>query len=174
MMDRPRATLDSLWSDDPEQSERAYCITSFSVGVYHVSRVQPVQEDTVFRVFAITEANASDATPNSIDFECPPGVPEAHTHTPSTCSGDDVRTCVAGGLNAYSCQPSRRDLEKLARRGDPFAVIQCDRRAFRFYYPSEYLPGTSATLASGGGSSKPDAKDVPPVLRGESERKDKP
>jgi hypothetical protein len=167
VMDLPRAALDSLWSDDPEQTERAFCVTSFSVGVYHVSRGQPVQDDTVFRVFAITDAETHDATPNSVDFECPHGMPEAHTHTPSTCSTDDLHTCVAGGLNAYSCQPSRRDLEKLTTRGDPFAVIQCDRRAFRFYYPSEYVPGTSATLAAGASSNKPDANAIPLVLRGE-------
>ncbi|HEU4641207.1 MAG TPA: hypothetical protein VFS44_02045 [Gemmatimonadaceae bacterium] len=163
VMDLPRASLDSVWSDDPHQVERAYCITNYSTGVYHVSRTPPVQDDTIFRVFSLKAADVNGAGPNSVDFECPSGVPELHTHTPSTCAGDDVKTCVAGGLNAWSCQPSRKDLEKLARRGDPFAVVQCDRRAFRFYYPSEYVPASAATLAARS-SSKPNAV-VPPILR---------
>ncbi|HEX6536348.1 MAG TPA: hypothetical protein VF041_17285 [Gemmatimonadaceae bacterium] len=165
VMDRPRVTLDSLWSDDPRQVERAYCVTNYSTGAYHVSREQPVQDDTIFRVFAVKPANVNGAGPNTVDFECPDGVPELHTHTPSTCAGDDVKTCVAGGLNAWSCQPSRKDLEKLARRGDPFAVVQCDRRAFRFYYPSEYVPAGAATLATRSSSKPNPAGAVPPILR---------
>lgn len=163
VMDLPRGSLDSLWSDDPHQVERAFCVTNYSTGVYHVSRTPPVQDDTIYRVFSVKPADVNGAGPNSVDFECASGTPELHTHTPSTCAGDDVKTCVAGGLNAWSCQPSRKDLEKLARRGDPFAVVQCDRRAFRFYYPSEYVPASAATLAARS-SSKPNAV-VPPILR---------
>jgi hypothetical protein len=145
VMDVPRVTLDSAWREDAQQVERAYCVVGWSYGVYHVAR-EPVQDDTVYRVFNVKTAAVRGAGPSSVDFECPQGVPELHVHTPTTCTQDDVRTCVVGGLNAYSCQPSRQDLEKLARRGDPFAVIQCDRRAFRFYYPSEY--GAAATLVA--------------------------
>lgn len=140
--------LEKLWTDDARQLERAYCITDWSFGVYHISRTPPVQDDTVFRVFAVQEAPTTNATPNSASFECPDGVPELHIHTPSTCMGDDVASCVAGGLNAFSCQPSRGDLEKLIARHDAFAVIQCDRRAFRFYYPTEYGPAPPARLAT--------------------------
>jgi hypothetical protein len=148
VMDEPRAMLEKLWTDDARQLERAYCITDWSFGVYHISRTPPVQDDTVFRVFAVQEAPTTNATPNSASFECPDGVPELHIHTPSTCMGDDVASCVAGGLNAFSCQPSRGDLEKLIARHDAFAVIQCDRRAFRFYYPTEYGPAPPARLAT--------------------------
>ena len=159
VMDIPRARLDSVWSDDPHQVERAYCVTDYSVGVSHVSH-DPATDDTIFRVFRMQPANVRSATPNTVDFECPPGVPEMHVHTPSTCIGDDIKTCVAGGLNAFSCQPSRQDLEKLVRRGDPFAVIQCDRRDFRFYYPSEYVPPPAQTLAANAASNKPDPNRV--------------
>jgi hypothetical protein len=141
VMDTPRQTLEKAWTNAPQQAERAYCVTDWSYGVYHVSRVAPIQDDTVFRVFAIQGANASNAGPSAVDFECPHGVPELHVHTPTTCMGDDVTTCVSGGLNAYSCQPSRGDLEKLVRRRDAFAVLQCDLHAFRFYYPSDYVAG---------------------------------
>jgi hypothetical protein len=139
VMDGPRKALADAWSDAPKQVERAYCIKDWSYAVYHVSRTPPLQDDTIFRVFAIETADASNAGPMSIDFNCPPGMPELHVHTPTTCTGDNLSTCVTGGLNAYSCQPSRGDLEKLVHRGDEFAVVQCDKRAFRFYYPAEYV-----------------------------------
>ena len=83
----------------PRQVERAYCVTDWSYGVYHVSRVAPIQDDSVFRVFAIRDADATNAGPSAVDFECPSGMPELHIHTPTTCMGDDMTTCVAGGLN---------------------------------------------------------------------------
>ena len=145
VMDLPRVSLDSAWREDAQQVERAYCVVGWSYGVYHVAR-EPVQDDTVYRVFNVKPAIVRGAGPSSVDFECPQGTPELHVHTPTTCTQDDVRSCVVGGLNAYSCQPSRQDLEKLVKRGDPFAVIQCDRRAFRFYYPNEY--GATVDLAA--------------------------
>jgi hypothetical protein len=146
VMDGPRKTLADAWTEAPKQIERAYCIKDWSYGVYHVARTPPIQDDTIFRVFAIESAEASNAGPMSIDFNCPAGMPELHVHTPTTCTSDNLATCVTGGINAYSCQPSRGDLEKLIRRGDAFAVVQCDKHAFRFYYPSEYLvpPGLAS------------------------------
>jgi hypothetical protein len=149
LMDLPRQLLETAWTDEARQVERAYCVTDWSYGVYHVSRAAPIQDDTVFRVFEIRDADATNAGPSAVDFECPDGMPELHIHTPTTCMGDDVTTCVSGGLNAYSCQPSRGDLEKLVRRRDPFGVLQCDLHAFRFYYASEYGPPN--VVASGPG-----------------------
>jgi hypothetical protein len=153
VMDGPRQALEKAWTMTPRQVERAYCVTDWSYGVNHVSRVAPIQDDSVFRVFAIRDADATNAGPSAVDFECPSGMPELHIHTPTTCMGDDMTTCVAGGLNAYSCQPSRGDLEKLVRRRDPFAVLQCDLHAFRFYYPSDY--GLPPGVASGPGLVPP-------------------
>ena len=157
MMDGARGTLEQLWSEDPQQLERAYCITNWHAGVHFVSRLPTIKTDTIFRVFGVQEAAFIDADPNSVDFECPPGVPELHTHTPATCTGDDVKTCTAGGANAYSCQPSRQDLEKLVRRGDRFGIVQCDRHSFRFYYPYEYIPAAAEQTLSIS-SSKPDSR----------------
>ena len=157
MMDGARGVLEESWSDDPQQVERAYCITNWYAGVHFVSRLPTIKTDTIFRVFSVQEAAFAEADPNSIDFECPPGVPELHTHTPATCTGDDVKTCTLGGLNAYSCQPSRQDLEKLARRRDPFGVIQCDRHSFRFYYAFEFGPPIEGAALSVY-SSKPDSR----------------
>jgi hypothetical protein len=149
VMDGPRKELVAAWDDmNPKQVERAYCVVDWSYGVYHVSKTPPIQDDTVFRVFAIKNVDVTNATPISADFECPSGSPELHIHTPTTCMGDDKETCKLGGLNAYSCQPSRDDYEKLARRRDAFGVIQCDKRSFRFYYPAEYvMPDAIASTA---------------------------
>ena len=122
----------------------------------------------MFRVFGIEPADASNAGPMSIDFNCPAGMPELHVHTPTTCMGDDLSTCMAGGLNAYSCQPSRGDLEKLIRRGDQFAVLQCDQRAFRFYYPSEYVtpPALATQLEQGQRAGTLEPRDEAQELNG--------
>lgn len=168
VMDVPRQVLEKLWTDDAHQVERAYCVTDWSYGVYHVSRTSPVQDDTVFRVFAIREAETGEATPISADFECPDGMPELHVHTPTTCMGEDVNTCVAGGLNAFSCQPSRGDLEKLVRRRDEFGVIQCDGRAFRFYYPSDYGPAPP-NLASTKSDGKRSPGNLTPAMKSEDQ-----
>jgi len=162
VMDGPRHLLEAAWTEAPRQVERAYCVKNWSYGVYHISKTPPIQDDTVFRVFGIEPADASNAGPMSVDFSCPVGMPELHVHTPTTCMNDDLSTCMAGGLNAYSCQPSRGDLEKLIHRGDQFAVLQCDQRAFRFYYPSEYpAPPALETQFQLG----PRAETVNPVMK---------
>jgi len=161
LMDLPRQMLEALWTDEPQQVERAYCVTDWSYGVYHVQRVAPIQDDTVFRVFGIRDADVANAGPSAVDFECPDGMPELHIHTPTTCVGDDVTTCVSGGLNAFSCQPSRGDLEKLVRRRDSFAVLQCDRHAFRFYYASEYGP---PNVVATGPTAQPRVGNLTPAM----------
>ncbi|GAC1517328.1 MAG: hypothetical protein NVS1B4_17130 [Gemmatimonadaceae bacterium] len=148
LLDGARKALEVSWSEDARQSERAYCVTGWSYAVSHVSREAPAKDDTVFRVLAVGDAPVRNAGPSSVEFECPTGSPELHTHTPTTCATDDPSSCMVGGLNAYSCQPSRQDFEKLLQRGDRFAIVQCDRRTFRFYYASEYLPPGSAIAAA--------------------------
>jgi hypothetical protein len=166
VMDVPRTTLEAAWTDDPQQVERAYCVTDWSYGVRHLSHSDARQDDTVFRVMGIQSASVTRADPVSVDFDCPSGMPELHVHTPTTCMGTDAASCVAGGLNAYSCQPSRGDLEKLVRRKDSFAVLQCDRHAFRFYYPAEYAaPGATTAavgLALACGRSRPEGTTTHP------------
>lgn len=136
----PREQLEREWTNDTRQLERAYCVTAWWAAARHVARTPFAQDDSVFRIMSIEPADVATATPVSAEFECAVGIPELHVHPPTTCASDDPASCISGGLNAFSCQPSREDLVKLARRGDPFAVVQCDRRTFRFYYPSEYGP----------------------------------
>lgn len=136
MDDSARTMLAAAWSDDSAQSERAYCVRRARI-VMH--RVSDTAVDSIFRVLEVRPAHVVHASPNHVEFECKPGTPELHTHTPATCVGDAPEWCEHGGPDAYSCQPSRDDYVELIRRGDPFGIVQCDRRAFRFYYPSDYV-----------------------------------
>jgi hypothetical protein len=171
VMDGPRQQLIEAWNDmNPRQVERAYCVVDWSYGVYHVSRTPPIQDDTVFRVFAIKPVEVQNATPISADFECPDRSPELHIHTPTTCMGDDAATCKLGGLNAYSCQPSRDDYEKLVRRRDVFGVIQCDRRSFRFYYPAEYARSDAAVATAPSNSTPQRPGNLTPAMKPGYER----
>ena len=145
MGDSVTAQLRAAWSDDSTQNERAYCVQRARVS----SRPSlGGGVDSIFRVLAVKPAAATAQDPNHVQFECAPHTPELHTHTPATCLTDDVGSCRADGPLAFSCQPSRSDYEELLTRGDEYAIIQCDRRAFRFYYPSEYA-GMSARASAG-------------------------
>lgn len=135
MEDSARAMLRAAWRSDSAQPERAYCVRRARIVARAVS---PTKIDSIFHVLEVRPAHVDAASPNHVSFACHAGTPELHTHTPATCLTDDPQYCTAGGPEAYSCQPSRADYEKLIQRGDQFAIIQCDRVAFRFYYPSEY------------------------------------
>jgi len=153
VMDSLRDALAHSWTTDSTQVERAYCVRAVRISVRHVS---PTGVDSIFRVLRAEPAHVRRADPNHVDFECNPGTPELHTHTPSTCLNDDPRFCMAEGPLAYSCQPSREDFEKLIRRGDSFAIVQCDRKAFRFYYPSEFIDSRRGDVT---GAAKPPSSD---------------
>ena len=134
--DSVRAELERAWTEEPRQVERAYCVRRARISARPVG---PGSIDTIIRVLAIRPAPVRAAGPNHADFECPPGTPSLHSHPPATCPGGDPRFCEAGGPAAFSCQPSREDYATLVRLGDPYGIIQCDRRSFRFYYPSEFV-----------------------------------
>jgi len=136
MGDSVTAQLRTAWTDDSTQSERAYCVQRARI----TSRpALGGGTDSIFRVLAVKPAVTTGQDPNHVQFECARDTPELHTHTPATCLTDDAGSCRADGPLAYSCQPSRSDYEELLARGDQYAIIQCDRRAFRFYYPSEFV-----------------------------------
>lgn len=137
VIDEPvRATLEAAWSEDPRQVERAYCVRRARVSARPAG---PGAVDTIIKVLAVRPAPVRAAGPNHADFECPRGTPSLHVHPPATCVGDDAQFCEPGGSGAFSCQPSRADYTTLVRLGLPYAIIQCDRRSFRFYYPSEFV-----------------------------------
>lgn len=144
--DSVTAQLRAAWSDDSTQSERAYCVQRARI----TSRpTLGGGTDSIYRVLAIKPAVTTGQDPNHVQFECALKTPELHTHTPATCLTDDVGSCRADGPLAYSCQPSRSDYVELLTRGDQYGIIQCDRRAFRFYYPSDYAPASAKAPNSG-------------------------
>ena len=153
MGDTVTAQLRAAWSDDSTQNERAYCVQRARI----TSRpTLGGGVDSIFRVLAVKPAVVTSQDPNHVQFECARGTPELHTHTPATCLTDDAGSCRADGPLAYSCQPSRSDFEELLARGDQYGIIQCDRRAFRFYYPSEYEPSPqNGRVSTGTGTSGP-------------------
>jgi hypothetical protein len=149
MGDSVTQQLRALWSDNPKQNERAYCVKRARISS------RPVLGggvDSIYRVLAVKPVKTTGGDPNHVQFECAPGTPELHTHTPATCDTDDASSCRFDGPLAFSCQPSREDYRELVLRGDQFAIIQCDRRAFRFYYPGEYV---EPAPKSGTGDSGP-------------------
>ena len=146
MGDSVTAQLRAAWTEDSTQSERAYCVQRARI----TSRPSlGGGSDSIFRVLAVKPAATTGQDPNHVQFECAPGTPELHTHTPATCLTDDAGSCRADGPLAYSCQPSRSDYEELLTRGDEYGIIQCDRRAFRFYYPSEYVAAPQRARTTG-------------------------
>jgi hypothetical protein len=150
LMDNARNALAAVWTEDIHQVERAYCVTHWWAAVRaprpRTDRTDSTT-DTVFRVMAVEPGEETDATPNSASFACPVGEPELHTHPPATCYADRADQCYQGGPDAYSCQPSREDVHTLLVRGDAFAIVQCDRNAFVFYYPAQYTPAPAGSSA---------------------------
>lgn len=148
MGDSVTRQLRALWTDDSTQNERAYCVQRARISS------RPVLGggvDSIYRVLSVKPVKETGQDPNHVQFECAPGTPELHTHTPATCLSDDVRSCHFDGPLAFSCQPSRADYRELLTRGDQFGIIQCDRRAFRFYYPSDYAEPVSRVRTSDSG-----------------------
>jgi len=141
LADAPRRMLDSLWSTDPNQVERGYCVgvVSYNSNWAYEDNEKLGREITA-RVWSIYPARVDDARPSSVGLlTCDEGDPQLHTHPPTTCDDDDTN-CVKGGVNAWQCQASRTDYMTLIRKRHRFAIVQCDRNAFRFYWPSEYRP----------------------------------
>lgn len=148
MGDSVTRQLRGLWTDDSTQNERAYCVQRARISS------RPVLGggvDSIYRVLAVKPVETTGRDPNHVQFECAPGTPELHTHTPATCLTDESSSCHFDGPLAFSCQPSRADYRELVTRGDQFAIIQCDRRAFRFYYPSDYGEPAARTGTRGSG-----------------------
>ena len=136
VVDSARATLERAWDEtNPMQPERGYCVTKYK-------EMQGPAEGGIpgFNVW-IEVTEVAPAPPGFSDqrhasIVCPSGQPTLHTHPPATCDLGQQH-CVIGGPGAYECAPSRQDLMTLISLGDDWGIIQCDRHAFRFFYPFE-------------------------------------
>lgn len=110
---------------DPVILERAYCL-SYRKDVW-------VVDEWVWRVTDAVPAHTFGATPSSIVYECEAGQVSAHVHPDATCVSN--AECVHGGTLAFQCFPSETDERTRAASGWPFAVIICDRNAYRAFGP---------------------------------------
>lgn len=148
-----RAVMERDWSDSVGQVERAYCVERMTIlrSIDDTSAIRNGRDTLALDsagehpylaviVEQVSRAKVAKATPTQlVDIRCSSGQPIVHTHAPHTCQPDG--TCDFGGVNAWQCFPSRVDYETLMREEMPFGVIQCDRRAFMFYW-RRYFAGT--------------------------------
>lgn len=106
------------WDASDTAHERGYCVT---VAV-RVPYPKPDIADSVYIVWGVTPALEHGSGEDWINYRCAPGQPSVHTHP------------THGGVP--NCDPSKPDRLTLRRERAPFAVVQCDRGTFRFYYPT--------------------------------------
>lgn len=131
-----RATLEKDWNDsDAYQPERGYCVTEFVQAGVPTEHGQPGYNIWIVVKKVVPASDPSNSTRRSM-VNCPPGQPTLHTHPPATCDRAGAN-CTLGGEGAYECAPSRQDLESLILLENNWGIIQCDRHAFRFFYPFE-------------------------------------
>lgn len=135
---KAREKLVKAWDErNPQQLERAYCVTHWTVAQGAVPWVKVYLVEDVAEPDTVTRAS-----PMGITFKCPTGLPNIHIHPPVTCSREeadgvvDASSCRLGGNGAYMCSASPQDLVAwlLGSVLAPFNVIQCDRNAFLFQY----------------------------------------
>lgn len=126
-----RALLEADWTETPHQFERGYCGQVH--GIFRPSEDGFVPGDmTMFIVIdSAVPAHMDSADEHHSKFECPAGWATIHTHPPSQ------------DLYGYECWPSRNDLMAIISLGNQFGIIQCDKHAFRFYFPYELRPMSS-------------------------------
>lgn len=144
-VDSVRARLAADWrDDDPEQRERAYCLTWMFTPAS--SRYQGVL------VTGIRPADEMESDPESIVYECPRGVFTAalHTHGPNTCHDTFFGlACELGGIEANLCSPSATDVWSLTKTPEAFGIIQCAREALvPFWTARAYAIADSTFRAS--------------------------
>jgi hypothetical protein len=108
--------------------ERGYCLR-FQLDFW--------ADEVAYRVTQISEPDNSDASTHDIDFTCPKKlgevIAEVHIHPAQTCASETQ--CWPGGIYGYQCLPSDADRRYLKFAGQPFGMVQCDRKAVVFYFP---------------------------------------
>ncbi|HEX5437882.1 MAG TPA: hypothetical protein VFW98_12030 [Gemmatimonadaceae bacterium] len=136
--DSVRNWFASRWDDTSRvQKESGGCLTYRR----EVTRLG----DTLYWVTSATLVTPEYDSQRGIEFTCPHHAARWHSHTPTTCRSDtwgnvNYASCVLGGVDAYSCQPSGDDRVRLRAVGAPFGLIHCDRRALVPYFPARRSP----------------------------------
>jgi hypothetical protein len=117
---------------DPYQAERAYCLR-YKLDVF--------VDEIAYRVTGITPAQTFSAGHSDITYVCAVSAHSAtlHVHTPASCDPETAK-CTLEGAYARQCFPSDIDTQALNERGEPFGLVQCDRKAAIFYWPKGITP----------------------------------
>lgn len=139
--DTARVELEQAWdTKNPRQAERGYCIEPSDVEVDTTAD----HANILWRVHHVSPPSSVVlATPYAISFRCSDdAIASIHTHTPTTCThepGDPLglhpEMCVFGGNDSALCSVDEQD--RMSAQHDAFMIVQCDRRAFIFYWPGK-------------------------------------
>jgi hypothetical protein len=124
------ALLRAEWNATyPYQTERAYCVRHHLTGV-------SADGTTTHIVTEIARARVKWATVNAVNFECPDGAPNVHTHPPADCNMAGTGCRLSSQYVDIGCPPSAQDRKQARERGLPFAVVMCGPDTFTFYAPA--------------------------------------
>jgi len=137
--DSARVQLEQAWDTrNAFQTERGFCIEPADVEV----DTSTDKANVAWRVHHVhPPTSVTNATPYMIQFDCSPtAIASIHVHTPTTCAHDQSdpygfhpKVCILGGDDSALCSVDETD--RMAARGDEFTAVQCDKRAFVFYWP---------------------------------------
>ena len=144
---RARELAAMTWdSVDAYQVERAFCVESWDVSKTTINEYTIL----IYSVTGLKPVKPADATPTSVTYRC--RGPRMHTHPPSRCEPPTEKRkdwrCELTKAREQNCKPSTpetkvglgpgSDVDVLEKNGDPFAIVQCGRNVFGFYYPTSY------------------------------------
>lgn len=137
--DSARTFLEQGWDTrNAYQKERGYCIEPADVEVDTADDHSAV----AWKVHHVTLPDSlSFATPYAIEFHCSStAIASLHTHTPTSCAHEPMdpigmhpKHCILGGEDSALCSVDEQD--RFTARNDAFIIVQCDKRAFVFWWP---------------------------------------
>ena len=142
-----RELAEKMWdSVDAYQVERAFCVESWDLSATTINEYTVL----IYSVTGLRPVKPTSATPTSVTYRC--RGPRMHTHPPSRCERPTETSpdwkCELTRAREKNCKPSTpetragpgkgSDVEVLERNRDAFAVVQCGKNIFGFYYPAQY------------------------------------
>jgi len=119
--------------NDKVQLERGFCL-GWQLDFFG--------NELAYRITEIARPDSVTARPSGITFTCRGKfrrMAMLHVHPYSSCL-TETGPCFEAGVYAGQCMASDQDVAYLEYTGDPFAAVQCDRRAILFYFPPLSIP----------------------------------
>lgn len=152
------SALAKAYNDSVPQVEQGGCVTGWSATEqsYPLNKGPKVymRTDSVFWISELgPNQSAKESGLQMKVITCAAKQPQWHQHPPQTCTiGDNPKTCVHGGWEAYQCSPSANDLLILSHRGAPFDMVRCgpNQWAFYFFYGNWNTYERDSTKVGGG------------------------